>query len=532
MTKFFFFFALIILLSVCAAWFADHPGSLTLHWNGYILETSLLIGALLSFILLLLVSMFMRCFRFLWAAPQKIRGAFDHYNQTRGYRALSRGMIAVCTGEVTVAAHCAKKTLKILKNHPLSLLLTAQTAQLKNDKETAKRVFGEMLSSPETRMLGLHGLFIGAWHQNDRETAEEMAQKALDQAPRTAWAAEALFELQCRAEAWKKALKTLAQNHKNELISKTAFLRMRAILLTAHALECEKKDTEKATKLSMEAHTLAPGLVPAATLAGRLLIQQGKDRKASKIIKKTWQQNAHPDIANLYSRLHAKETSHNRLKYMERFSSQASDKKEGAIALARAAIDARQWAMARTVLLPHAKNAPNRTICLLLAKIEDGEFGKNNGKTREWLARAAYARQDPMWIADGVASSTWKPISAITGQIDAFQWQPPPGEIRITPNMSPDPKPAPDPDPDPDPDPLKNIGNDEKKEKTEITQNQAFLREKISPQKEKDEPAKMLSFSPNAPDNPLPETELKTEKEQKKGRSEKQKKLRRFGRKS
>ncbi len=73
-----------------------------------------------------------------------------------------------------------------------------------------------------------------------------------------------------------------------------------------------------------------------------------------------------------------------------------------------------------------------------MAAIEEAEHGAQSGRTREWFARAARAPRDPIWIADGVASETWEPVSPLTGQLDAFVWQAPPSAIGV----SPEPEPA------------------------------------------------------------------------------------------
>ncbi len=38
--------------------------------------------------------------------------------------------------------------------------------------------------------------------------------------------------------------------------------------------------------------------------------------------------------------------------------------------------------------------------------------------------------RDAAWIADGVVSERWAPISPVTGQLDAFEWRVPVEETR------------------------------------------------------------------------------------------------------
>jgi HemY protein len=39
--------------------------------------------------------------------------------------------------------------------------------------------------------------------------------------------------------------------------------------------------------------------------------------------------------------------------------------------------------------------------------------------------RAVRAQHDPVWTADGYVSDRWRPVSPVTGRLDAFQWQTP-----------------------------------------------------------------------------------------------------------
>ena len=96
---------------------------------------------------------------------------------------------------------------------------------------------------------------------------------------------------------------------------------------------------------------------------------------------------------------------------------------EGALAVARTAIDAAEFARAREALAPFIAD-PTQRVALLMAEIERTEHG-DSGKARTWTLRAVRARHDPAWTADGYVSDRWRPVSPVTGRIDAFQWQAP-----------------------------------------------------------------------------------------------------------
>jgi HemY protein len=100
---------------------------------------------------------------------------------------------------------------------------------------------------------------------------------------------------------------------------------------------------------------------------------------------------------------------------------------EGALAVARAALDAHEFGIARQALAPLA-TAPTQRVAVLMAELEEKETG-DEGRAREWMARAVHARRDPAWTADGIVSDRWMPVSPVTGRLDAFQWRDPIAEV-------------------------------------------------------------------------------------------------------
>jgi HemY protein len=95
---------------------------------------------------------------------------------------------------------------------------------------------------------------------------------------------------------------------------------------------------------------------------------------------------------------------------------------ESAMAMARAAIDAHEWQMARDVLQKLLDTRPSERVCLLMAEIEEGESG-DEGRVRQWLARAIHAPRDPVWVADGQIFPRWAPVSPVSGKVDRFEWK-------------------------------------------------------------------------------------------------------------
>ena len=289
------------------------------------------------------------------------------------------------------------------------------------DRSSAEGAFRQMLDEPETRVLGLRGLFVEARRKGDSAAARAYAAEAARLAPTVSWAGEALLEFQCADGDWTGALTTLERGAKG--LDKATVKRQRAVLLVADAMSRVEKEPEAALARAQDALKLAPTLVPAAALAARLLSRRGDLRKASRTVETVWSHSPHPDLAEAYMNVRPGDSALDRLKRAERLLSLQPHDAEGRIAVATAAIGARDAGRARDALKPllETDDRPSVRVCLLMADIEEIETGAE-GAVREWFARASRAPRDPAWIADGVISDRWAPVSPVTGRLDAFVW--------------------------------------------------------------------------------------------------------------
>ncbi len=424
MVRILVFLVAVTLAAVGVARFADTPGSLTVTWLGYEVQTSVLFAALLLALCLFAALLLWAAIRYIATRPAALSRYVHDRQEERGLEALSMGLIAVGAGDKEQARKYAGLAQKRLPGEPLTGLLRAQAAQLGGDRAEARRIFQAMAGEPKTELLGLRGLFLEARREDELEAARQFADRAMNRNPDLSWSVTALFELHCRAGDWDGALKTLAVARRQKQIDREVADRRRAVLLTAQAIEAEEEDIDRARELALEANKLAPGLVPAAELAGRLLVSQGSMSRAGRLIAKAWEISPHPDLALAYAYLRPGDSPRDRLQRVVSLVQSAPDHSEGLIAIAAAAVEARAWREAREALDPLIGKNPSARVCTLMARIEGGERG-DQGRVREWLARAVRAPRDPVWTADGYTSSRWAPVSPVTGALDAFEWKMP-----------------------------------------------------------------------------------------------------------
>jgi HemY protein len=423
MLRIILFLALIALAAAGAAWVADQPGDVVLTWGSLRASPSLPVFALLLGLVIGASILAWSILSGLLRTPARMRRRRRDKRLARSRHAITHGLLAIGHGDSDAARKHADVARRLASNDPLALLLTAQSAQLDGDRAGAHRAFRAMAEREDTRLLGLRGLFIEAQRSDDPVAAVNIAEEALKLAPGSTWASQALLGFRCAQGDWTGALSILDNNLASGLIDRAAFRRQRGVLLTARALELEKVDRDLSRESIMEAIKLAPTLVPAAVLASKFQSEAHQIRRSMKIVETAWLAQPHPDLADAYAHVKLGDSARQRLVRVETLAAKAPGHIESALAVARAAIDAAEFTRAREALAPFTANSTQR-VAMLMAEIERTENG-DSGRARAWTLRAVRALHDPVWTADGYVSDRWRPVSPVTGRIDAFQWQTP-----------------------------------------------------------------------------------------------------------
>ncbi|TDR89570.1 HemY protein [Enterovirga rhinocerotis] len=420
------YLALVGLAAWGAVWLASNPETLSMTWRGTEYSVSLAVGVTGLVAAALLIAFVLALIRGVIRLPFTLRRHARGRKEKRGYTALSRGIVAVGAGDVVAARRYAGEAERLLGHQPLALLLKAQAAQASGDRDRAEATFREMAGTPETRVLGLRGLYLEARRRGDAASAAEHAEEAARIAPSVGWASDAVLEAKSAEGDWTGAVRMIERRSSLGLVDRATSRRQRAVLLTADAMQREASDPNGALATAEQAAKLAPDLVPAATLAGRLLSGKGDLKRAAKIIEAAWSAEPHPDLAGAYLNLRPGDSALDRMRRAETLAKLSSWSDEARFAVARAAIEARDFPKAREALAPllGGSERPTVRLCMTMAEIE-GRSGQA-GAAREWLARAARAPRDKAWIADGYVSDRWMPVSPVTGRLDAFVWETPP----------------------------------------------------------------------------------------------------------
>ena len=366
-------------------------------------------------------------YRWIVGAPIALLEGWGESKKKRGYRALTQGLAAVAAGDSVEAQKQARKAEQLLDDPPLTLLLSAQAAQLAGDRDGAREAFTKMLDDQQMAFLGLRGLIVQALREGDQGMALAYAERAFKLRPQTPWVVHALFDMQAQSGQWRNAQETLETGVKRKVVTSDKGRALRALLLVERSREAEREgNASDALALAREAFGLAPERIATTARFAELQIKAGDTRRAQKTLERGWAVAPHPDLARLYVEASRETEALKKIAALRRLVSGNEDELESHLALAQAYLDAGLWGEARRHLETAGGTSPSTRVCRLMAEVEE-RGGGDAAKVHDWLARAAAAPADRGWRCSACAAQheAWRSVCESCGAFGTLQWRAP-----------------------------------------------------------------------------------------------------------
>jgi len=420
-------FAVAAVAMFAAVWLAERPGTVTAQWQGWRLDSS--VGAILvavAVLVLVCIGLWL-LYRWIVGAPFALLEGWGESRKKRGYRALTQGLAAVAAGDAAEAQKQARKAEQLLGDPPLTLLLSAQAAQLAGDRDGAQRAFNAMLEDDQMAFLGLRGLIGQALRDGDQDRALAYAERAFALRPQTPWVVHSLFDMQAQHGRWKAAQDTLDVGVRRKVVTADRGRTLRALLEVERSRAAERDgNAADALALAREAFKLAPERIAVTRRLAELQIKAGDGKRAMKTLERGWAVAPHPDLARLYLEASGETDAMKRIALARRLAAQNPQDIESHLVLAQASLEAGLWGEARRHLETAGGTSPTVRVCRLMADLEERENG-DRAKAHDWLARATDAPADRAWrcTACNTRHEAWRPVCESCGAFGTLQWRAP-----------------------------------------------------------------------------------------------------------
>jgi len=448
MARLILFLVLVAGIAGAAGWFATEPGSVKIAFRGGEWETE--VGILVLYVAGIAIAavILFAVLSSIFSAPRRIRAWRSRRRSEKGLKSLARGMVAVAAGDAPSASREAKRADQLLDAAPLTLLLSAQAAQLEGDEKAAENYFREMLSRPDTEFLGLRGLLLQAGRAGDGAAALAYAKRAAELRPNSSWVQRSLFELSVKSGLWADAESALRRAIRRGAIGKETGARHRAAVFLQQSADAQRRGyDDEARNLARKAHRAAPDFVSAALRLADLEREAGRMRPARRAIERAWRASPHPELAVAYGALFGSGKGESdetgalaRVQGLRRLLEIRPGHPEGHLAMAEAALAAKLWGEARLQLdqarehydRPEETEDPPARLYRLYARSEEEEKSDTAAVAR-WLGLAGEAAADGRWLCAGCGHgyASWAPSCPGCQSFDTLYWGRPEPIARI-----------------------------------------------------------------------------------------------------
>lgn len=385
-----------------------------------------LVALLAAFwVTLKLIGLLIAVFKFLNGDETAVSRYFTRRSERKGFDALAEGMMALASGEGRTAMAKAAKAEKYLSRPDLTNLLTAQAAEQAGDTRKAQEVYKRLLTDDKTRFVGVRGIMKQKLSEGDTDTALKLAEKAFALKPKHEETQDVLLKLQAGSADWAGARKTLNAKLKHGTLPRDVHRRRDAVLALSEANDILAEGaTIDAQEAAIEANRLSPDLIPAAVLAARGYIAQNKPKYATRVIKKAWEAQPHPDLAAAFAEIALEETPQARIKRFSVLTRAHADHQENKMLLAELNIAAEDFPAARRAIEGLVETAPTARVLTIMAAVERGE-GSDDSVVRGWLTKALTAPRGSQWVCDNcqTVQAAWAPTCSNCNSIDTLSWK-------------------------------------------------------------------------------------------------------------
>lgn len=374
-----------------------------------------------------LLTLLIATLKFLNGDETALSRFFDRGREKKGYQALSDGLMALASGEGRTAMAKATRAEKLLGKPELTNLLVAQAAEMTGDTQKAADTYKKLISEKSTRFVGVRGIMKQKLAEGDDDTARKLAEKALALKPRHGETQDVLLNLQTKAQDWAGARLTLTSKLKSGGLPRDVYKRRDAVLALSEAKDVlDESASVSQQERAIEANRLSPDLVPAAAMSARAHIAKGKPRNATKILKKAWEAQPHPELAHAFAEIAPDESPVDRIKRFAALSRIHPQHPETRLMLAELNIVAEDFPEARRSLGDLIENDADARAYTLMAAIERGE-GASDAVVQGWLARALNAPRGPQWICGNChhMHAEWAPVCDNCSSFDTLAWTTP-----------------------------------------------------------------------------------------------------------
>lgn len=431
MIKFLYSFLILTGVLVIGLTMLQDPGKTSVSWFGYTYEiNSSIFVVLVAYCIFFLTGIF-SFLKWVMAFPERWRQKGIKNAQKKGHDYLTRGLIALHSGQTQQGKKWIDKAQKYQPHAPLFHLLMSETQQqLENREETAKHL-AKLLDYPETKLFAFRGLIQEQLQYGFEEKALDKIDELYPKYAHIEWVVETRLRLLAKFQYWHKALETLQMGYRKGIYSRSQFNRTAAAIYCQMARNSHKNGLEQdaqhwAEKSVQFTQREANWRFPASFI---ILAQVYKkirhNRRFQKTLYKGWGHCPHPDLQHMHHQLIAEKDPLKQIDDVKSFIKAFPQHFESQYYLAKTYFEAKIWGQVRSILDGLLRqNYQDARLYQLYAALEKAEFPDQPiEKQEEWLEKEKIGSY-PLWTCQKCTTNykSWQAVCDHCQSFNTIEW--------------------------------------------------------------------------------------------------------------
>ena len=346
-------------------------------------------------------------------------------NKEKGYNAFVSGMIALANKDYKRAILESKKISNHLDDNPsLALLLKSEIFKVEKKYDELSVVYEDMSKNKHTENLGYRGMMEQYLRAQDYHHAFIYGERLFNNNPFIEKIYDTLVSIIAKTNNWQQLLIISDRAFSKKIIDKKVYEENKSIGFFEIAKIKQLSEIEESLKYMQKAIKLRKNFPPYIKLYINLLIQNKNYNLAKKSIKKAWNELPHAEYKESILSLaaHLEIEMSELVKYI---AGTSYKNEESIILMVEAFVESKKWDDARNQIKDLLDVRPKKEVCLLMAKIEEGDSGDVQ-KINAWTQRAKDGAANNIWICtiSKKSQQTWSSVSE-AGYFNSLEWRQP-----------------------------------------------------------------------------------------------------------
>ena len=334
-------------------------------------------------------------------------------------------MIALANKDFKKAIKESKKISNQLDDNPsLSLLLKSEVYKIEKKYDELNIIYEAMSKNQLTENLGYRGIMEQYLRAQDYHHAFIYGEKLFNNNPYIEKIYDTLLNIIVKTNNWHQLLIITEKAYMKKTINKKIFQENKSIAFFEISKIKQHSENNESINYIKKALDLRKNFPPYVKLYLELLIQNQDYLIAKKFIKKIWKEVPHAEYKSVISSL-SKWLEMDMYELTKYIVGTSPRNEESKLLLIEASIFDKKWNEARSEIKSLIDVQPKKEICLLMAKIEEGDTGDIQ-KKNSWILRARNGEENKIWVCffSNKIQEEWSSVSN-GGFFNSLEWKKP-----------------------------------------------------------------------------------------------------------